>query len=138
MIDRVVISAPFSASSVLMSGLVASGWIAMPTPARAMSMRRVAPSCRPAPASLIADARQDRDVECLALLDAGLERRGVVEANRQLLAGGLLELRPELLDQRLGGVRAEDGEGLRAAWTMQTPRQIAAISSRIESLYSTR
>src|SRR4030095_2037658 len=32
-------SAPFSVSSELMSGLVASGWIAMPTPARPTSTR---------------------------------------------------------------------------------------------------
>ena len=31
-------------------------------------------------------------------------------AKRHLLSAGFLELRPELLDQRLGGVGAQDGE----------------------------
>jgi hypothetical protein len=37
-------SAPFKVSSELMSGFVASGWIAMPTPARAISTRDEAAS----------------------------------------------------------------------------------------------
>ena len=90
----------------------------MPTPARAMSTVR----CASLPAitrSLIRGAVMTATSKASPFSMRVLSAAELSKLKRQLLAGGLLELRRELFDQRLGGVRAEDGEGLRGCAAMR-------------------